>query len=82
MSTVLADKLGNLNDFGFSPLKAFDEPDAAALKDLLTEIVMSRPLTPSELTERTFHLALWVILNVVGINKINSMRTVEHMAGD
>ncbi|MDR2141871.1 MAG: AAA family ATPase [Deltaproteobacteria bacterium] len=79
ISTVLADKLGNLSDFAFLLIKAFDEPNAAALKDLLTKIVRNLPLTPSELNERTFHLALCVILNVVGINKIDSERIVEYM---
>jgi hypothetical protein len=81
MSTVLADKLGNLSDFGFSLIKAFDALDAMVLKDLLTMIVRNLPLTSGELNERTFHLALCVILNVVGINKIDSERTVEYMVG-
>jgi hypothetical protein len=34
----LTDKLGNYNDFGFLLIKAFEEPDAEALKDLLKKI--------------------------------------------
>jgi hypothetical protein len=82
MSTVLADKLGNLNDFGFLLIEAFDAPDPAALKNLLTKLSRSLPLTSSELTERTFHLAIWVILNVIGIDEIDSERTAEYLADD
>ncbi|MDR2142409.1 MAG: ATP-binding protein [Deltaproteobacteria bacterium] len=82
ISTILADKLGNLDDFGFLLINAFDAPNPVALKDLLTKIVRSLPLTPSELNERTFRLALCVILKVVGIDKIDSERTVEYIVGD
>jgi hypothetical protein len=82
MSVILADKLGNLKNFGSLLLDAFDEPNAEALKDLLTKIVLSLPLTRREIKERTFHLAIFSLLKAAGINKIDSERTVEYMAGD
>ncbi|MDR2141344.1 MAG: hypothetical protein LBR11_06085 [Deltaproteobacteria bacterium] len=77
----MADKLGNLQNFGYLLFKAFYEPDFAALKDILTKIALSLPLSLCVNNERAFLLALKILLDFANFYRVDFERDIDYLVG-